>query len=238
MPFSKTQRRLSSRDRLSSIHKRNIFILKIVLSVVLFLFFTSYVINTIKSGSLSMEPTLEKGSCSLYRPNVSSARLNRGDVVLIEAPYYEKEVKLVDGLNKVVAFLTFQKVQVSFYPREGWINRYMIKRIVALPGDTIKMEDWTLYVKTAESRYYLSEFESSEKEYDIHIDPENPEWDEGDPLSGNIQEFILNEGEYFLLGDNRRLSNDSYYWGALPENRIKGKLFFTYWPLSQFGVVH
>jgi signal peptidase I len=238
MAFNKTQHRLSSRDRLSSIHKRNLFILKIFIAIVVFLFFTSFLFATVKSGSTSMEPSLEKGACSMYYNLRTTSRLNRGDVVIVEAPFYEEEHILVDILNRFIGFFTFQKLQVSSYPREGWINRYLIKRVVALPGDTIKMENWILYIKNEGTQYFLSEFESSEKDYDIRVDNSIESWDEGEYLSGYLPETTLGEGEFFLLGDNRRFSNDSYSWGVLPQERIEGKLFFVYWPLSNFGAVH
>ena len=238
MPFSKTQHRLSSRDRLSSIHKRNILILKVLLGVVIFIAFTSFVISTICTGSVSMEPVLEKGSCSLFHPIRRVKEMERGEVVLIEAPFYEQEHFLVNILNRAVGFFTFQKLQVSFYPREGWVNRYMIKRVVAVPGDTVKMENWILHIKKKDEPYFLTEFECSDREYDVRIDNNVGFTGENGPLNGNLPELTLNDGEYFVLGDNRRYSNDSYYWGILPEENIKGKLLFVYWPLSQFGVIH
>ncbi len=237
MPFTKTQHRLSSRDRMSSIHRRNILILKVILAVIVFLFFISLVAATVQIGSVSMEPSLSRGTRSLYHPLSRTDSIKRGDVVLIEPPFYEGESLPVNVVNRVVGFLTFQKLQLSFYPREGWINRYLVKRVVAVPGDTIRMENWILYIKTQDNPYYLTEFECSGKEYDIRVEPLNTTMDSRDPLSGNLPEMTLNGGEYFLLGDNRRLSNDSYYWGVLDEKRIKGKLLFLYWPLKNFGFV-
>ena len=185
-----------------------------------------------------MEPSIERGACSIYHPVSKIKDMERGQVVLIESPFYEQEHLLVNSLNRIIGFFTFQKLQVSFYPREGWVNRYMIKRIVAVPGDTVKMEDWILQIKTRENPYFLSEFECSEKEYDVRIDASIGFDSPDSPMSGNLPELTLNEGEYFVLGDNRQYSNDSYYWGILPEKNIKGKLFFIYWPLSNFGVIH
>ncbi|MBN2625410.1 MAG: signal peptidase I [Spirochaetales bacterium] len=237
MPFTKTQHRLSSRDRMSTIHRRNILVLKIILALILFLLFISFVSATLQIGTLSMEPSLPLKSRILYHPLNMNKHITRGDVVLLEPPFYKSEGLAVGMVNRVVGFFTFQKLQLSFYPREGWINRYTVKRVVAMPGDTIKMEDWVLYIKTAENPYYLSEFECTEKEYDIRVEDSPVELKEGDPLSGYLPEMTLNRGEYFLLGDNRRYSNDSYYWGVLNEDRIRGKLLFVYWPLKNFGFV-
>jgi signal peptidase I len=50
-------------------------------------------------------------------------------------------------------------------------------------------------------------------------------------------EIILQEEEYFVLGDNRRGSNDSRNWGPVPEENILGKVWVIYWPLSNWDLL-
>jgi signal peptidase I len=238
MALVSNRHRLSSRDRLSSIHRRNILIIKVLFSFILFMLFLTFILSTVQSGSVSMEPTLSKGTRSVFHPLQKTSGLERGDVVLIETPYYGEDSFISHIVNRIVGFFSFQKIQVSLYPRESWLNRYLIKRVVAIPGDTIKMENWIIYIKAKNDSYFLSEFERSTHEYDVIVDSLNVNLEEGDLLNGDLEEIILNEGEFFVLGDNRRLSNDSYYWGVLPEEKIKGKLLFIYWPFSLFGVIH
>ena len=54
----------------------------------------------------------------------------------------------------------------------------------------------------------------------------------------NLDERVLQEGHYFVLGDNRTGSNDSRAWGAVPEENILGKVWSVYWPPSDWGVLH
>jgi signal peptidase I len=50
------------------------------------------------------------------------------------------------------------------------------------------------------------------------------------------QEFQVSPHHYFVMGDNTLNSSDSRYWGDFPEEKVIGKSFFVYWPLTErFG---
>ena len=104
-------------------------------------------------------------------------------------------------------------------------SRY-IKRVIGLPGETLKIVDGIISI-TSETG---SVFELDESEYL----PQNNE------LSFT-QEVLLREGEYFVLGDNRRFSADSRNWGPLPEENVIGRVLLRAWPLprlSTFNEIH
>lgn len=85
-----------------------------------------------------------------------------------------------------------------------------IKRIIGLPGNVVRVNNGTVTV-------------NDQPLYEPYIaDPPN--------YSG---EWIVPEGEYFVLGDNRNNSSDSHLWGFVPREDIVGKAMLIYWPLSE-----
>lgn len=95
---------------------------------------------------------------------------------------------------------------------------FYIKRIIGLPGETITVRGSEVYIQEVGSvtSYQLQE------PYIVFQD------------SNNIQlRTILEEGEYFVMGDNRPNSSDSRVWGVLPEEFIKGKAFLRLLPFQK-----
>ncbi|MGC9469777.1 MAG: signal peptidase I [Anaerolineae bacterium] len=89
-----------------------------------------------------------------------------------------------------------------------------IKRVIGLPGDLVEVRDQRVWVNgVALNEPYIS------------APPNYP---------GN---WVVGEGEYFVLGDNRNNSSDSHSWGLLPEEHIIGKAFFSYWPPEYWGKI-
>lgn len=91
----------------------------------------------------------------------------------------------------------------------------IIKRIIALPGETIKIQNGKIYI--------------NDKEY-------NDEFAYGD--TSDYEQVTLGEDEYFILGDNRLISKDSRYFGTITEDEIIGKVVFRFWPFSKIGTVN
>ena len=94
-------------------------------------------------------------------------------------------------------------------------NEIIIKRIIALPGETIKIQNGKIYI--------------NDKEY-------NDEFAYGD--TSDYEQVTLDEDEYFILGDNRLISKDSRYFGTITEDEIIGKVVFRFWPFSKIGTVN
>lgn len=95
-------------------------------------------------------------------------------------------------------------------------NRDFVKRVIGAPGDEVEIVDGQLLVNGAV--FPESYLKAAMDEGDDTYDP-----------------FYLEEGEYFVLGDNRRYSNDSRDWGVVPEENILGKVWLVYWPPAAFG---
>ncbi|OYV59275.1 MAG: signal peptidase I [Actinobacteria bacterium 21-73-9] len=90
----------------------------------------------------------------------------------------------------------------------------LVKRVVALPGDTIASIGNRIYVNDQ----LLKE-----------------EWTHNEPLGRPIPTTVVPKGDYYVLGDNHPNSCDSRYWGFVPRSAIIGKVFVRYWPLSRIG---
>ncbi len=89
-----------------------------------------------------------------------------------------------------------------------------IKRVIGLPGDVVEVRENRVWVNgIALNEPYIAA-------------PPN--------YSGN---WVVSEGEYLVLGDNRNNSSDSHSWGLLPDDHILGKAFFSYWPPEHWGKI-
>lgn len=103
------------------------------------------------------------------------------------------------------------------------LGRSLIKRVIGLPGETVIMSGNTIMIQNAEHREGFTLDEP-------YLDPEN--------LGGeNNMRVTLEQGEYFVLGDNRHVSSDSRIWGALPREDIVGRVFLRLYPLNMMGAL-
>lgn len=92
-----------------------------------------------------------------------------------------------------------------------------VKRIIAVPGDIITIHNTTVIVDDVT----LNE---------TYIDPRR----QGNPfLFKQINNVIVPQNEYFVLGDNRAQSSDSRDWGFVPRNNIVGRAVVVYWPWGE-----
>ena len=97
-----------------------------------------------------------------------------------------------------------------------------IKRIIGLPGDTVRLENNSYYVN------------------DVKI--EEPYEPSDMPIYGGSflaegDEITVPEGQYFVSGDNRPHSSDSREFGTIAKEEFIGQAFFRYFPVSQLGLI-
>jgi len=98
-----------------------------------------------------------------------------------------------------------------------------IKRIIGIPRDEVMIKDGKIYINGElldESKYLESTVITNGGSY-LH---------EG-------QTVTIQDGEYFVCGDNRTNSSDSREFGPIAEDKIKGKAWIVYFPFTQFRIV-
>ncbi|MFZ1083622.1 MAG: signal peptidase I [Terracidiphilus sp.] len=106
-------------------------------------------------------------------------------------------------------------VVVFRYPRDP--NTSYIKRVIALPGDRLRVVRGTVLVNgvALNENYVPEEFRDSD----------------------SYAEIVVPEGTFFMMGDHRSISYDSRKFGPVERSLIYGKAVFVYWPARDAGVV-
>jgi signal peptidase I len=168
-----------------------------------------------------------------------------GDFILVNKFAYGIRLPVLD--TKVIDIGEPQRgdVVVFRYPRDPSVD--YIKRVVGLPGDTIGYFDKVVYINgTPAGQVPAGVYIGSgagvnmsgastrrerlgDVEHDILVMPRTP---------GLEVEFVVGKDEYFVMGDNRDNSNDSRFWGTVPESNLVGKAFRIWmnWDSANAGV--
>jgi signal peptidase I len=93
----------------------------------------------------------------------------------------------------------------------------LIKRVVGLPGDTIAVQGGTLFVNgEPQQEPYLAQNAGG---------------------FGTFGPITVPEDHYFMMGDNRNNSQDSRFFGPVPEENLVGDAFLRFWPLNRLAVL-
>ena len=106
-------------------------------------------------------------------------------------------------------------VVVFLYPHDH--EKSYIKRVIALPGDELRIDHGLVYVngKAMVEGYVPARYADDR----------------------SFPETVIPDHQYFLMGDHRSISSDSREFGAVDRSLIYGKAAFVYWPVDQLGVV-
>lgn len=127
-------------------------------------------------------------------------------------------------------------IVVLFSPGDG---KRLVKRVVGLPGDQVAVRNGMLVVNGTPLRYspldpgmvtgidldeglpILAAEELGDARHAVMI-AARPPW------QGSFAPFTVPDGHYFVMGDNRDNSDDSRYWGFVPDDHIRGRAFFVW----------
>jgi len=175
----------------------------LVIAVILALFVRTFVFQAFKIPTGSMEPNLLIGDHLIVNK-------------MIFAP-------AATGLER--ALLPGRPIQrgdvvVFKYPKDP--ERDFIKRVIGLPGDRLELRRRQIHINDQpidEPYAFLAPAGQAP------APPGDPRFDYG-PVT-------VPRGQYFMMGDNRDFSEDSRFWGFLPETYVKGQALFIY-----FSFVH
>jgi signal peptidase I len=187
-----------------------------LLSAVLLVFlFQTFIFKPFNIPSESMLPTLVIGERILVErySDWMEQRYQPGQIIVFNPPQGADNGECgVDHLvNSPCPLATL-----------GKSNYYFVKRIVAQENQRISIRQGHVYINGKIIPEDYLRLNSN---------------DQNCQICNLEKEILIPENHVFVLGDNRGNSIDSRVWGPLPTSNIRGKAFFTYWPLKRVGVI-
>ncbi len=128
----------------------------------------------------------------------------------MEPTFHDGDRLVVDKLTYLLSDIDRFDVIVLRAPNQRGMD--FIKRVIALPGESVQIREGRLYI---DGRETSQEFLMSHS-------------------SDTFGPKVVPEGEYFVLGDNRPYSNDSRSFGFIKRDSVRGKIRVRFWPLDHF----
>jgi signal peptidase I len=172
----------------------------ILVAVVLALFVRTFVFQAFKIPTGSMKPNLLVGDHLLVNKFIFAPAASALERALLPMRPIERG-----------------DILVFKYPEEP--ERDFIKRVIGLPGETLELRNQTILINGQP----LSE------SYAHYLFPEAAAAHIQDDVRRKYGPVTVPDGHYFMMGDNRDDSQDSRFWGFLPESYVKGRALFIYW---------
>jgi len=199
------------------------YVESLLVTIVLALFLTTFVVQSFKIPSQSMEPTLLVGDHLLvnklifggtgawYEKLFPYRAIHRGDIIVFRFPYDD--------------------------------HPYYVKRVIGTPGDRVRIVDQQLYVngQLQNEPYVVHDPTVPYDPFGDTFPPVSqrylrstvrPEW--ADVILDHVSngELIVPPNKYFVMGDNRDRSSDSRFWGFVDRSAIMGGPVVIYWSVE------
>ena len=198
------------------------YIESLLVTIILALFGTTFIVQAFKIPSQSMEPTLLVGDHLLVNKFIFGGRghwydlllpyrnIHRGDVIVFKFPFQD--------------------------------HPHYVKRVIGLPGDRVKIVDQQVYVngqKLTEPYAYHDPaaaydpflYNFPPANHDELLSNMQPEWATQIFSYTHDGEILVPADNYFAMGDNRDHSWDSRYWGFVNREAIMGRPVVIYWSI-------
>ena len=142
----------------------------------------------------------------------------------MERTFVESDYVLVDRLTP--RWSPYARGQVVvLHPPQTWTNQTdpYIKRVIGVGGDIVEVRDGQVFVNgVALDESYLFRNDAGA------LEPTEV---------GDQTRWVVPEGELFVMGDHRQVSEDSRVFGPIPVSSVIGRGAVRYWPLSEFGII-
>jgi signal peptidase I len=191
----------------------------LVVAVVLALTLQAFVVKPYKIPSASMEPTLhvhDRVLVDRFSKRALGHEPKVGDIIVFHPPHgadFQSPVCGAAGQGGGTSTPCSK-------PTAAESSQSFIKRVVAVGGDTIAVVNGRV-------------IRNGKRANEPFIAPCDGQQ--------NVCDFpnaiVVPKGDVFVMGDNRGNSDDSRFWGPVPQDWVIGKAFATYWPISRIGTV-
>lgn len=195
------------------------WIICILIALILVLAFKYYIGTPTQVRKTSMFPTLkENDRLILSRVSRITHKLPKyGDIITFEAPSKLNFSKSeINQSNPIAIYDTDKNIFSKFVHNVLEIGKdSYIKRVIALPGDSVKLENGKVFVNDVE-------LEENYLEPNVHT-----------YIQKGFDNFIVPENYIFAMGDNREHSIDCRNFGCIPLEKIEGTAILRFWPFDK-----
>jgi signal peptidase I len=195
----------------------------LLVTVLLALFGTSFVVQAFKIPSASMESTLLVGDHLLVNKFIVGGR----------GAWYER----------LLPYRSLERGNIIVFKYPFKDHQHFVKRVIGVPGDHLKLVDQRVYINgkllnepyvvhDPSARYDPLNYNFPPAGKQVFTSPMQLEWAHEIKNYVAGDEIIVPRGKYFAMGDNRDNSEDSRFWGFVDRDAIMGRPFLIYWSVE------